>query len=422
MLSDTILNLKKRLPAALLGVILLAAFSGCTERIAIMPGIIAGSGNGGHGGHNSFTPDPGHITDSLTGGKPRLGVNYNGQFDFIDSADLARTKTTWVRGFVDFFKLYQDRGQLAGDPGISQYLRLKARGYKTILNIKWDFSKRSFPDTASPEMKQYSAFLITLLNRIWKGTDLIVIGNEPFIESKVSDRGDSLVQFYEKVAHDVENFEAARGRHEQVPIFIGAFNNLYLASWRTNSVEKLLAFAKSDPWIAGVDLHVHHNGIKQLKVAMDAVNDQIREDQKILVTEFSLVKYFQAQLGLSIPQSFADAYGYAGDMKNYQYIDRALKTPVSSKEWDDFLSSSSWFETRKKYLVNAFEVFSGYPKFAVATYAMRQSYPPARDFTMTTMPWILNALYANRTVKADAAGKTAFNYAWIDDFLAIQDR
>src|SRR5690242_20597296 len=135
MLSDIILNLKKRLPAALLTVIILAPFSGCNERLALIPG----SGNTGHGGHNSFTPDPGRITDSLTAGEPRLDVNYNGQFDFIDSADLARTKTTWVRGFVDFFKLYQDRGQLADDSGISHYLRLKAQGYKTILNIKWDF-------------------------------------------------------------------------------------------------------------------------------------------------------------------------------------------------------------------------------------------------------------------------------------------
>ncbi|HEX5552985.1 MAG TPA: hypothetical protein VFX43_07015 [Chitinophagaceae bacterium] len=415
-------NIRKNLTAAIFWIAVLTNIAGCIKDTSISSsGKDNGKGICSVAG-SSFITDPGRMTDSLIGGRPRLGVNYNGQFDFVDFEDLGRTETRWVRGFIDFFQFYDKPSLLQSDPRILNYLRLKDHGYKTILNIKWNFSQRNFPDTAGPEMRRYTAFLTTLLNRVWSETDLIVVGNEPFIESKVTNRGDSLVQFYEKVAHDVENFETHRKHLERKPIFIGAFNNLYLSSWQTNSVEKLLAFAKSDPWIGGVDLHIHHNGINQLKVAMNAVKDQIRADQKIIVTEFSLVKYFKAQLDLAIPKEFADAYHYGEAMKNYQYIDRALKDPVSQKEWEDFLSSSSWFETRKHYLRNAFDLLKTYPRFAIATYAMRQSFPPGQNFTAGTMPWILNALYANRTVRMDPGSPTPFNYAWINDFVAIQDQ
>jgi len=44
--------------------------------------------------------NPEEKPSSLPAG-PALGVNYNGQFDRIRYADLERTGTTWVRGFVE---------------------------------------------------------------------------------------------------------------------------------------------------------------------------------------------------------------------------------------------------------------------------------------------------------------------------------
>lgn len=362
------------------------------------------------------------VVDSLTGGKARLGVNYNGQFNFINFNNVQRTRTEWVRGFIDFFQFYTHPDQLQDDPRIVDYLQLKGHGYKTILNIKWDFSGKNFPDTSSGEMAGYESFLVRLLDRVWDGTDIIVIGNEPFIESKTTNRGPALVRFYERVAHDVERYEDNKGASGHIPIFLGAFNNLYLASWQTNSVNDLLSFAEHDPAIAGIDLHIHHNDISQINTVLDYVNDKIRNDQRILITEFSLVKYFQSKLNLPIPATFANDYGYDSQLKNYQYIDKALKNQVEQKEWNDFLKSSAWFESRKGYLLNAFNIFKSYYKVAVATYGIRQSYPPGEDFTVNTMPWILNALYANRTAEPDAGGLTPFNYGWIDDFLQVQNQ
>lgn len=358
-----------------------------------------------------------------------VGVNFNGQFDFIDYDNLERCKTTWVRGFVDFFQFYPDVEKLHNDPRLLKYLELKSNGYKTILNIKWNFSDKSFPEPESAEMNDYKQFLRKLLGQVWMQTDIIVVGNEPFIESRKEERDERLVAFYKEVAREVNAFKKGQGvgigdgkAMRDVPIYIGAMNNLYLPGWRTPAVEQLLAFAESESWITGIDLHIHHGGIRQLNQAMDYVHDKIRDDQKIIITEYSLMKHWKSKMGESIPEIFAEKYGRDKEEQNYQYIDFALKNPVSREEWVDFLSSSYWFENRTKYLWNSYQRFKSYDKFHVATYAIRQSYPFNRDFTRTTDPWVLNGLYANRTVESDPiTGLEQFNYAWIEDFLAIQN-
>lgn len=360
---------------------------------------------------------------------PQIGVNYNGQFDMVDFNDLERTKTQWVRGFIDIFQFYPDNKELIHHPRIEKYLALKENGYQTILNVKWDFNKKSFPEPDSREMKEYKKFLKKLLDRVWKSTDIIVAGNEPFIESKKSERGPELVAFYKEIAGEINDYKTGKGIGDgegkgirDVPIYIGAFNNLYLPGWQTQAVEDLLEFTNETPWIAGIDLHIHHGGFLQLSQALDFVENKIRADQKILITEYSLVKHFRSRLKETIPGNFASEYGWSPDTKNFQYIDFALKNQVPRQEWVDFLSSSYWFENRKRYLRNSYQLFKTYDKFYIATYAMRQSFPFNRDFTGNTMPWILNGLYANRTVQADPEiGENQFNYGWIDDFLRIQE-
>lgn len=360
---------------------------------------------------------------------PQIGVNYNGQFDMVNFNDLERTQTTWVRGFIDFFQFYPDHHKLINHPRIEKYLALKDNGYKTILNIKWNFHNKSFPDPGSQEMKDYKKYLKKLLDRVWKHTDIIVAGNEPFIESRKSERGPKLVAFYKEVAKEIHEYKKGKGIGvgegkgiRDVPIYIGAFNNLYWPGWRTDAVRELLAFAEEKPWIAGIDLHIHHGGFKQLRRAINFINNKIRDDQKFLITEYSLVKHFRRKVKERISGVFAEKYGWDPDTKAYQYIDFALKNQVPRKEWVDFLSNSYWFENRKRYLRNSYKLFKSYDKFYIATFAMRQSFPFNRDFNRNTWPWILNGLFANRTVEADPeTGQNQFNYGWIEDFLKIQN-
>ena len=37
-------------------------------------------------------------------------------------------------------------------------------------------------------------------------------------------------------------------------------------------------------------------------------------------------------------------------------------------------------------------------------------------------PWLLNSVYASRTVRAQPNGLSGLNYAWIEDFKALQEK
>lgn len=359
---------------------------------------------------------------------PQVGVNYNGQFNFVNFEDLERTQTTWVRGFIDFFQFYPDVNKLDNDIRITNYLELKDHGYRTILNIKWNFRDRDLPEPDSRKMKDYKQYLRKFLAKVWEKTDIIVAGNEPFIETDPDERDERLVEFYKEVAHTINHFRNSQGigldqqaGGKYVPLYIGAFNNLYLPGWQTQAVEDLFAFAREEPWIAGVDLHIHHGGTLQLRRFLNFAANRIRENQSFLVTEYSLMKHFRRMINRKIPEDFAAEYDWDPDTRNYEYIDYALKNPVPRPEWVDFLSSSFWFENRTRYLRNSYREFKKFDSFYVATYAIRQSFPFNRDFTRNTAPWVLNGLYANRTVEPHPKdGRTQFNYAWINDFRRIQ--
>lgn len=350
----------------------------------------------------------------------KVGINVNGQFDVMKLENVNRSGTTWVRGFIDFFQFYPSEVALENDDRIKNYLALKDEGYKNILNIKWNFSNKSFPAAGSDEMTNYKAYLDKLLDKVWSSTDIIVVGNEPFIESKKDERGNKLVTFYQQIANHIKNYRA--DSHHDIPIFVGAFNNLYLDGWRTQAVNDLLSFANSNPWIAGVDLHIHHSAIDQINDFIDYVDLRIRDNQKILISEFSIKDHFRSKMGDQIPRDFAAEFEIDPSTKNYEYLDYVLKQSVPRHEWTSFLSSSYWFENRKHYLWNAYQRFKGYKKFHIATYALRQSYPLDTDFTTNTTPWVLNGLFANRTVQPDpATGQDQLNYAWIKDFQKIQE-
>lgn len=351
-----------------------------------------------------------------------VGVNFNGQFNHIDYDDLQRTKTTWVRGFIDFFEFYNDPAKLDSDERIKKYLTLKDNGYKTILNIKWQYRGKPFPAVDSEEMKNQKAFLAKIYDKVWAKTDIIVVGNEPFIESRKEDQtaNGPLVKFYRQMCIKTKNYRVGK---ENVPIYVGAFDNLYLESKRITAVEELHAFAKNHDYMAGVDVHIHHSGIKQINSVFDYVTDKIRADQKILVTEYSLMKHWRSKMSENIPSSFASQYGYGSGMKNHEYIDFALKNPRPRPEWVDFLQQSYWFENRKYYIQNSYDRFKSYNKFHIATYAIRQSFPFNKDFTANTDPWVINPLYVNRTVVSNpTTGQNQFNYSFIDDFRAIQNK
>jgi hypothetical protein len=391
-----------------------AAVLGCLLALS------AGCGSGASAGKKTREGDSAAAVRSKAG-PPFLGVNFNEHCDHINFRDMARTHTRWARAFIEFFRLYPDTAALLQDARVNGYCSLKDSGYHTILNIKWNFHRRNFPRPGSKEMGRYEAYLTKLLDRVWPKTDILVVGNEPFIETRPSESGAPLVSFYEEISRFIRRYEQS-GSRRQIPLFMGAFNNLYLKDWRTPAVGELLSFARETPWIAGVDIHIHHGEMDQVNSSVDYVNGRIRDNQRILVTEFSFVKYFQTKMDSLIPASFARRYGFSGSTKNYAFINYAIHHPVPRSEWVDFLKNSKWFEDHKGYLRGCYRVFSAFPKVMGATYCLRQQWRAGKDFTMHQKPWILNGIMAPVTVRPDPrSGQTSFNYAWYRDFFAIQE-
>src|SRR5699024_10788202 len=135
-------------------------------------------------------------------------------------------------------------------------------------------------------------------------TDVIVAGNEPFIGAPKGEKEKQIVvDFYKAVAKRIHFY--LQSHHLDIPIFIGAFENADELFRENNpAYNQLLAFAKKTAWVKGVDVHIHHTYNKDIRKAMDYINAKIRPDQKIIVTEFSLKKWWDLHLKDNIDSTF----------------------------------------------------------------------------------------------------------------------
>lgn len=104
----------------------------------------------------------------------------------------------------------------------------------------------------------------------------------------------------------------------------------------------------------------------------------------------------------------------------WQVIGNAFEEPVPQKRWDDFLAMSPWFASHKDYLTQQMQMFRETGKLAVATYGVAQIASMQSGWDAHKKPWILNPLYANRTVKEEN-GRVGRTTVWCDSFRALQD-
>jgi hypothetical protein len=58
----------------------------------------------------------------------------------------------------------------------------------------------------------------------------------------------------------------------------------------------------------------------------------------------------------------------------------------------------------------------------VANDGMFHAWTKGQQFTATTMPWLLNALFASATVKPRENGSWVENFPWTEEFKQLQGR
>lgn len=348
-----------------------------------------------------------------------LGANFNENLDQLDYRELRTARANWVRGFYSL----PDADKLP--PTQSNTVRVireaHGRGFRTLLSLKFPDAATPFPRPGSEEMTAELARLDRVLPLILGTVDIVIIGNEPFIESMPSQRDERLNQFYETVArHVIEVRAEVCGADCPTHLFMGALNRLDLPGNRTPAVERYLAFVRETPEIEGVDLHPHVSDEARIQDFLDYTLPRLRPNQTFLVTEFSLVWYWQQHMTDQIPVGFAKRYCYASDTQVWQVIGEAIEHPFPSHKWNDLLSQSPWFQSKQYLLRDEMARFRSTGRLAVATYGFRQIPSMTADWSATKPPWLLNSVFATLTVKHPDGAMSTPGYAWIDDFRRLQ--
>lgn len=348
-----------------------------------------------------------------------LGANYNDQFGDLNFVDLERTGTSWVRLILPMPQT--DRGGPAKHGVVRTILDASGRGYKTVLTLKLAYVGTVPPAVDSDAFAKDVVRLNALLPLVMGKVDILVIGNEPFNEVPEKERKEGLNAYYEAMARRVIDWRAQHcAAGCKTRLYMGALVRLETPSERTKAAERWMAFVKATPEIDGVAIHPHLAEVDEAKDYTKYVLARMRPEQSFVVTDFSLVRFWEQNMRANIPPAFADKYGAARNAQNWQIVKAALETPFSKGQWDEFLSQSAWYESQKHHLAGQMAIFRDTGRLAVATVPFAQGTAAADKLSPGAAAWQLNSVLAQRTVKRNPDGRPAFNYGLADDYRALQ--
>lgn len=372
----------------------------------------------------SSGPD-GHDDDHSGGAGPAdgpdgaLGANFNEDAGSVTFEELRDLRAGWLRGFVPLHELPDE---VAEQAAVEKLLAAHRDGYGTVLSLKFPFGNRPVPEPGSAAMAVQLARVDKVLEAVLDSVDVLAIGNEPFIESLPEDRrSGALNTFYEKVAAHIIAYRRKRfPRGCRTRLYMGALNHLDRPHELTEATARWLSFVRRTRQLDGVDIHPHVSSPQGAQAYLDYILPRLREDQKFLVTEFSLVQLWKQHLSDPVPAGFARKYRLPQDTPVWQLIVEAIEKPMPESKWRDFLSMSPWFEKNKHFLRNQVSAFRRTGRLAVATYGVSQATAMTKDFGPHKQPWLLNSLYSNRTVERSHDGRPARSYGFFDDFRALQ--
>lgn len=386
------------------------AAAGCSSSVDTMTNAVTASAGAG---------GPANAAKSRVSAPPPngvLGANFNGEPASVTDRQLRDAGDTWLRGFVPTQEL--DNHSPLQQATVHRLLDAGSRGYGTLLSLKFPYSNKPIPAPGEPGMDAELRRLDALLPAVLDKVDILEIGNEPFIESRSEDQKSGRVNaFYEAIAQHIVGHKAGAGKTR---FYMGSLNHLDLPEWRTAATERWMTFVRQTPEISGVDIHPHLPAPGVDKQYTDYILPRMRDDQKFLVTEFSLVLFWQKHLRDPIAKPFAEQYGIDPSKKVWQVIKQAIAKPFPQQQWEQFMASNPWFANQHDYLRNQVERFRRTGKLAVATYGVTQGASMTKNFGPDSTPWLLNSLYCPFTVRREANGLPGGNQAWLQQFRDLQ--
>jgi hypothetical protein len=374
---------------------------------------------------SSGSPSSSSAADSFSGevnAPPASGVlaaNVNEGLEKIDQAQLKAVSGTWIRGF--YVMTNADKGDPATQTGFAKLLQAAAHGYGTVLTMKFQYQNKPIPAPDSPAMKTALARLDKVLAAAMGKVDILTVGNEPFFETKKSDRETPRINaFYEALAqHAAQYRQSHYGANCKTKIYMGALTGLHRPGSETAQTRRWMTFTARTPSIAGVDIHPHVPSPAAAQTYVDYVLPFLRSDQKFLATEFSLVQLWKQHMNDPVAPAFASGRGIANGTPVWQVIKDATRSPLDEQEWNDFLLSNSWFAANRDFLAEQMGRFRSTGKLAVAGYGITQA-EPMSQFGQNSTPWVLNSVFCPDVCKPEPDGLPGRTLIWSSEFRALQ--
>ncbi len=398
------------------------------------------------------------------------GINLNRNPENLDMRLLNETGATWMRASADVIEYFNasTTKQFASDwKGFTTAHQVN--GIKTVVSLWWDFSDRGefLPAPDSPREKELFKFLdTTFLPNLIPMANIIVSGNEPFINSTSSDlkydatkKYAPVANFYERVTKHIADYMAASStlKQSKPKLYMGAFTRLYsdnvIHGDEGYAIDHMLKFANNASYIDGVDIHTHVGelGVSQITDSLDFVTSYTKKP--ILDTEYSYVHKQFAHIDEKLNDSdlnnlsrinengilvnnlsFLQKYPqYPASTTGISYMAVAggsgsttKPKPVTKTEWDDFYKSRSW--TIDHFIKGADAIFKS-KKYNVngVNYSFSSQGKAGSRFFVSdySLPWFMTGLYVGNTVQylpptpLFPEGKRQGNYQDLNDFQII---
>ncbi|KAJ5946801.1 hypothetical protein N7454_003640 [Penicillium verhagenii] len=346
-----------------------------------------------------------------------LGANFNEKLTWINHGELDHVNAHWIRGFIDMHQI--DTLNAAQDPNLQALFKAIDAGYKTILSFKWNYTNLDFPNVNSAAIATELERLNRVLPVVMDKVDILVIGNEPFIEVQQGHADTRLNIFYETLADTVIRFRNTHSGNS-TRLYMGALNRLYLPAKRTPAVERMLRFISSRPELEGVDLHPHMPTLEGHKVMLEYVLSRIRPDQRFLATEFSLVWHWKKHLSDRVSGAFCARYGFPAGIKVHEVISAAMQNPWPYVQWEEFLMQEPWYMQCRSFITDAMSLYRATERLEVATYSFCPMRLRKLPLPANGDPWMLNGVYAPSTVQVRPDGSRSENFPWAEEFRRAQ--